>query len=331
MRATTATLSLDVPEEERANVAEEDAYRRFVARLSHQSVVKHFDAYADIPWDDPAFALDPADPLLELPLDDPLGATAWYRNLPQPLRARLGLHMIATFARIGYAFESILKRGLLEYAARLPSGAPEFRYAYHEVIEEAQHSLMFHELVQRTGLEVSVPKIVRLAERQVIGFGRWFPELFFLFVLSGEDPIDWVQRRMLRSGRPLHPLIERISRIHVTEEARHMAFARHFLRRNVPRLGAVKRNVLRLRTPVVLRIASAFMLKPSPGLVRTYSIPEEVMREAYGPGTRYRQMVLDALQKPRELCWELGILNQRWAPWWKALGIYAPPQAANAI
>jgi hypothetical protein len=329
MQATAATLRLDVPEEERANVAEDEAYRRFLARLSHQSVVKHFDAYADVPWDDPAFALDPTDPLLELPPDDLLGATAWYRSLPQPVRARLGLHMIATFARIGYAFESILKRGLLEYASRLPAGAPEFRYAYHEVIEEAQHSLMFHEFVQRTGLDVSPPRMIRLAQRQVIGFGRWFPELFFLFVLSGEDPIDWAQRRMLCSGRRLHPLIERISRIHVTEEARHMAFARHFLRRNVPRLSPIKRHIMRMRTPVVLRIASAFMMKPSPQLVRAYSIPEQVMREAYGPGTPYRQMVLDALRKPRELCWELGILNQRWAPWWKALGIYAPSVTSN--
>jgi hypothetical protein len=33
---------------------------------------------------------------------------------------------------------------------------------------------------------------------------------------------------------------------------------------------------------------------------------------------------LEALRKPRELCWELGILNERWTPWWKALGIWAP-------
>jgi hypothetical protein len=56
--------------------------------------------------------------------------------------------------KIGYEFESVLKRGLLEYAAKLPSGSPEFRYVYHEVIEEAQHSLMFHEFVNRTGFDI---------------------------------------------------------------------------------------------------------------------------------------------------------------------------------
>jgi hypothetical protein len=232
--------------------------------------------------------------------------------------------MMATFMRIGYGFESILNRGLLEFAYRLPLTATEFRYAYHEVIEESQHSLMFHEFVQRTQLDVRAPRILDAAQYQVVRFARRFPELFFMFVLSGEDPIDWVQRTQLHNGRSLHPLVERISRIHLTEEARHMAFARHYLRRHVPRLNPAKRLLMRTRTPVVLKIASSFMMKPLPHVVRLYQIPRAVMREAYGPGTQHRKLVLEALRKPRELCWELGILNQRWTPWWKALGIWAP-------
>jgi hypothetical protein len=62
MQAAT-TLSDELPEEEeREEVEREDKYQRLLARLSHQSVVKHFDAYADIPWDDPDYAVDPDDP-----------------------------------------------------------------------------------------------------------------------------------------------------------------------------------------------------------------------------------------------------------------------------
>src|SRR5262245_60911158 len=111
MQAIVTTKGLDIPDEERAEGYEDAAYRRFIDRLSHQSVVKHFDAYADIAWDDPSMALDQSDPRLELTADDPLGATAWYQSQPQPIRARIGLHMIATFCRIGYGFESILNRG----------------------------------------------------------------------------------------------------------------------------------------------------------------------------------------------------------------------------
>ena len=45
-----------VPEEEQVEkAAESDAYSDLIRRLSHQSVVKHFDAYADIEWDNPEF------------------------------------------------------------------------------------------------------------------------------------------------------------------------------------------------------------------------------------------------------------------------------------
>ncbi len=98
-----------------------------------------------IDWDGPELALDPEDPRWELPADDLLGGTAWYRALPASTRARLGCELVASKMKIGLIFESILKRGLLEFASALPNGAPEFRYAYHEIIEEAQHSLMFQE------------------------------------------------------------------------------------------------------------------------------------------------------------------------------------------
>ena len=323
MNAVT-TLTGELPQEERQRVDADEAYRRFLDRLCHQSVVKHYDAYADIPWDDPAYAIDPTDPRFALPADDPLGATAWYRALPADTRARIGLHMTATFARIGWQFESVLKRGLLEFALRLPDDAPEFRYCYHEVIEEAQHSLFFHEFVRRTGMDVRPPRILGLADRQVVGFARRFPELFFFFVLSGEDPIDYVQRQMLQRASELHPLVERISRIHVTEEARHMAFARHFLRRTVPRLRGIKLFGLRLRTAVVMKVASLMMTRPSGHVIRTYGIPASVLAEAYGPGSPSEERIKRALFKPRELCWELGVLNARWAWLWQRLRIYAP-------
>src|SRR5262249_11523383 len=154
----------------------------------------------------------------ELEEDHVLGATEWYRSQSQAVRARLGLHMIATFMKIGLQFEGVLKRGLLEFALRLPNGSPEFRYAYHEGIEEAQISLMFQEFVNRTGFDIpGLGGWQRFGANQVIRFGRTFPELFFVFVLGGEDPIDHVQRMALRSDRPLHPLLRRIMQIHVTE------------------------------------------------------------------------------------------------------------------
>src|SRR5947207_8904946 len=51
-----------LPEEEQIAAT----YQHLLRRLSHQSVVKHFDAYADIDWDADEYRIDPEDPRWEL-------------------------------------------------------------------------------------------------------------------------------------------------------------------------------------------------------------------------------------------------------------------------
>jgi hypothetical protein len=301
----------------------EDAFVQLVRRLSQQSVDKHFDAYADIAWDDPAFALDPDDPRFELRADDALGRTAWYRAQPPAVRSRIGLHRYASAMKIGLQFENILKRGLLEHTFALGNGDPTFRYAYHEVIEEAQHGLMFQEFVNRSPFDVQG---LRWYERRLSAFivktGASFPELFFLFVLGGEDPIDHVQRETLRSDRDLHPLLEVIMRHHVTEEARHLSFARHYLKRAVPRLPWAKRQVLAVATPLILGTMAAMMMKPPSALIDHFAIPPEVVREAYVANPDHARETVVALGKVRRLARELHIINPVVEPVWRWLGIW---------
>ncbi len=45
---------------------QDDRFTELLRRLSHQSVVKHFDAYADVDWDHPDHTIDPCDPRWEL-------------------------------------------------------------------------------------------------------------------------------------------------------------------------------------------------------------------------------------------------------------------------
>ena len=52
-------------------------------------------------------------------------------------------------------------------------------------------------------------------------------------------------------------------RIHVTEEARHLSFARNWLRDRVPSLGIVRRTILAIGTPLILGEMGGMMLKPS--------------------------------------------------------------------
>ncbi len=296
-----------------------EAYPALVARLSRLSVTKHFDAYADVDWNQ---TIDPEDPVFERDTDDPLGATAWYRALPAPRRARLGLHLIATQVKIGLEFERVLKQGLLEFASTLDLEAPEFRYAYHEVIEETQHSLMFRELLVRFGLPVSgLPWLDRMGARRVVRLGRRFPALFFLFVLGGEEPIDHAQRTVLARGRRVHPLLERVMKIHVTEEARHICFAREYLRHHVPRLSRTARLSLAVQVPLLLADMARRMLNPARDVVRAYEIPRAVVDEAFTRNPRHQATVAESLADVRALCRELGLVTPLTRPLWRGLGI----------
>jgi hypothetical protein len=333
---TSSTFPLhteyQIPAEERPrNEGTRESYTDLVQRLSHQSVIKHFDAYADIDWESEDYRIDPEDPRWELADDDSLGATTWYRVQPQSVRARIGLHMIAQNMKVGLQFESALKRGLLEFTERLANGAPEFRYIYHEITEEAQHALMFQEFINRTGFDVpGLSRIYLRLARLPIHYARTSPEFFFFFVLSGEDPIDHVQRIQLRSGRPLHPLVKRIMQIHITEEARHLCFARQYIRQHLSRLGRLRRHALSVRIPLVLNIMAQFMLQPSQQIIDTYAIPAEVLRTAYNDSRHHHEKTLEATDKIRRLCDELGLITPFSQRLWRLCGIW-PEKSIAAL
>lgn len=314
---STATL----PEEERTSMGD-DAWDALLARLNRQSVTKHFEAFVDIDWDDPQLRVDPDDPRFELSPDDQLSKTAWYRSQPPAVRSRLGLERTCSKMKVGLEFEGTLKRGLLDFASRLPNRSPAFRYAYHEVIEEAQHALMFQEFINRSGLNpAGMSRPLALAARRVASLGRTFPTLFFLFVLGGEDPIDFVQRNELRSGRELHPLLERVERLHVGEEARHLSFARQYLKREVPKLGRIRRARLALSAPFIIGTMAAQMLRPSKAIIRRYEIPRSALREAYRHNEHSDRYLADSLRKLTLLCDELDLLTRPARMLWKLNGL----------
>ena len=306
-----------------------ESYAQLLSRLSVQSVRKHYDAYADIDWDAPEMQLDAADPRFEL-AEDGLATTAWYAAQPQAVRAALGLTGVVNAMKMGVVFENVLKRGLLEFAFSLPNRSPEFRYVYHEVIEEAQHSLMFQEFINRSGYDPGqLPKRLEIATRFIVRLGRVFPELFFFFVLGGEEPIDYAQKEALRSGRELHPLLLRVSKIHITEEARHLCFARNYLQQNVPKLGWFGRLRLAVAIPVILAEMARMMLQPSRSMIKRFQIPRAVVREAYTHNREHRRRVRRSLASVARLCIELGLVTRSTVWLWRAVGIGNPYRFAT--
>ena len=60
--------------------------------------------------------------------------------------------------------------------------------------------------------------------------------LLWVAALIGEEIFDALQRQMM-DDPDLQPMIQRLMRIHVTEEARHIQFARDGLRKRAPEMG----------------------------------------------------------------------------------------------
>lgn len=299
-----------------------ESYEALVGRLSRLSVTRHYEPYVDLAWDDPDHRLDPEDPAWDLEnLGDPFGSTGWYRSLPPQVRARMGLQLVVSLMKNGLQFENYLIRGLLSFSAILPEDAPERRYALHEAIEECQHTLMFQEFINRAGIPVDgLPRWMRDGGERVVHASTRYPGFFFFAVLAGEDPIDYVQRRTLRSGGSLHPLLRRVIQIHVTEEARHLCFAREYLRQKLPDLPPHRKLALAMTVPPMFARMARVMMTPPEQMLREYRIPRTAFAEAYAT-PEFGAQVRRALSRIRVLCEETGLLPAPARALWKALGI----------
>jgi hypothetical protein len=307
------------------------SYVGVIERLSKASVDKHWEAYSDIPWEDPEYLLDSCDPRWILPSIDRLGRTEWYRSQPETVQAQIGLWRVATTMKVGLQFENLLKRGLLSYAYKLPNGSPEFRYVLHETTEECHHAMMFQEFVNRTNMPIKgMPRSVDIIAQMFPHTQRLSTELFFIFVLSGEDPIDYFQRQTIKSDQDLHPLQEKIMRIHIAEEARHISFARHYLKHRVPRISWLRRKLLSIATPLILGVMARIILAPNPAMIKYFNIPKDVIREAYQDDDGWDQDMKNSVSKVREMAAELKMVDPVSRRIWAAVGLWAEPKIRRA-
>ena len=301
-------------------------YTDFLRTLSEGSVRKHFDAFEDIAWDDPEFAVVPNDPRWVLPKVDPLGSHNWYLALPLERQIEIGMARQACIAKVGWQFESVLVRGILEYTFWAKNKDPQFRYLMHEVTEETHHIQMFQELVNRIGVDTPgarpwfkwIQTFLPLA-------GRWLPAIFITGVLAGEEPIDHVQKLILRADEKQHPLLTRVMQIHIAEEARHISWAHEYLKRTAARMGAVHRFVFSLAFPVVMRVLCDIIVKPTPEFRKTYGVPRKVVRELYWASPESRKMLRDLFSDVRMLAEESKLMNPISRLIWKLLKIDGRP------
>ncbi|CAN5185129.1 MAG: AurF N-oxygenase family protein [Nocardioides sp.] len=312
-----------------ATMVNEDrhGYHEMLQTLSEASVHQHFDAFLDIDWDNPDFAVDRSDKRWILGREDALGRHPWYQSLPTERQIEVGIYRWALICKVGLQFEQMLISGIMNHAMTLDNSNPEFRYSTHEATEECHHTQMFQEFVNRTGCEVSgAPIWFRRLMPVASALAAWWPPLFWFGVLAGEEPIDYLQKELLRSdSHELHPLLQRIIQIHVAEEARHIGFAHQYLAEHVPQMSLRGKTALGVMVPLIMRGLCDVIMIPSKEHRLAMGIPYEVAREVWWTDPASSKQLRDLFGDVRMLTEQLGLRGPVARRMWRKMGIEGRP------
>lgn len=301
----------------------EDLYIDRVEALSRATVRRSFDPYVDIDWDAPENALDENDPRWQLdPESAPLAATDWYAQQPLQRRIDMGRWITANTLKVTLQFEMMLIRGVVHYAGKLPNGSPVFRYLLHELVDECNHIQMFQEFVNRTGEDVPGMRRGSRVIGPILGFiGGYANIIHFIGVLCGEQPLHFQQTLQHRGAANVPPLLNKITYIHLAEEARHIAFADDHLAERMQRVGRFKRAWYAFLFPSFLRWLIGEMIGPPRTFARQFGVPRRVFKDAFWRSARSRRMMAESAADVRRVAEDLG-LRTAWSRWiWRMLGI----------
>jgi hypothetical protein len=208
----------------------------FSERLLKGSVKKSYEPVVDIDWDAP---LDP-DKFYLPPRTMSLYGTRMWEQMNREQRIELSRQEFVNTLSAGIWFENILNQALLRDMMHKDPTKLATHYALTELGDETRHMVMFGKAIERVGAKPVRP---RLYQRMIINA---LPLVFkgallWVAALIGEEIFDALQRRMMDDPE-LQPIVQRLMRIHVTEEARHIQFARDGVRRRVrdmPRINKI--------------------------------------------------------------------------------------------
>lgn len=215
-----------------------------------------------------------------------------YSALNENDRVRLSRVDFARLCAAGVWLEGLL---MSRVTARGFVGVPpaEARVMLQEVREEAGHSLMFVEMIERAGLS----GIALLGPTRLLTWiaGRLRPEYaeFWAMVYIGESVTNNFVARALRasaSGERICPLARQVMALHHREEGRHIAAARALLEARLGRMGALRRHAFGVLFRWLLERFLAATLYPTAASLAAAGIgrPRRVARAARRCDARQR-------------------------------------------
>lgn len=241
-------------------------------RLLRSSLDHSYEPGIDIDWDAP---------LVEGKWGMPqhrssLYGTELWDGLTEEQRRTLTFHEVCSVARIGLWFEMILMQMLLRYSYDRDPRTQHIQYALTEIADECRHSIMFAKMTERYGVPDYAPKALthnlgRLFK--TIGYG---PAMFAgtLFV---EEILDQFQRESMRDDS-VQPLSRMVNKIHVTEEARHVRYAKEELARIMPGTNRAELAVGQYLSARIAHVVATNLIHPD--VYKNVGIDPKVGRKA---------------------------------------------------
>ena len=207
----------------------------FSERLLKGSVKKSYEPIVDIDWDAP---LDPEKFYLPPRLVS-LYATPMWDEMTREQQIDLSRQELVNTLSAGIWFENMLNQSLLRTLMHEDPTSRSTHYKLTELGDETRHMIMFGRAIERIGAKPVRPRRLQrmLINAMPLVFQRG--SMLWVAALLGEEIFDSLQRQMMDDPE-LQPMIQRLMRIHVTEEARHIQFARDGARKRVaemPRLN----------------------------------------------------------------------------------------------
>ncbi|OBJ99087.1 hypothetical protein A5638_02375 [Mycolicibacterium fortuitum] len=208
-----------------SNAARRDA---FSERLLKGSVRKSYAPVVDIDWQAP---IDP-DKFFLPPRVVSLYGTPLWDSMSREEQIELSRQELANTLSAGIWFENILNQALLRKMMHQDPTSNSTHYELTELGDETRHMVMFGKAIDKIGAKPVRP---RLYQRMIINTLPFFfrGSVLWVAALVGEEIFDSLQRQMMDDPE-LQPMVQRLMRIHVTEEARHIQFARDGLRQRTP-------------------------------------------------------------------------------------------------
>lgn len=205
-------------------------------RLNTGSVRRSYRPEVAIDWDAPLAA----DKYFLPPQLVSLNGTPYWDELTEEQRIALSREEMANILSTGIWFENVLNRALLLRLMTEDPSKPFAHYSLTEMGDECRHMTMFGKTIALSGARAYR---MRGYER-LISTGLPFAlrgTLLWVGALIGEEIFDALQREMM-DDEQLQPHVAQLMRIHVTEEARHIKFAREGIVHAMRDVSAVERH-----------------------------------------------------------------------------------------